>query len=91
MSRLGALVLITLPVLGCSSSNPVGGDGGPKSVLGFTPSNVASALAGVDVSKLIDIDVTSSPTTVEVLCKSQAPGACVTATVTQPDGTQVDV
>jgi len=88
------LALVTLPLLACTAAHPVvdgGAEGGPTSVLGFTPSNIASALVGVDTSKLVDIDVTASPGKIEVECASQATGACVTATVTQSDGTQVDV
>jgi hypothetical protein len=61
-------------------------DAGP---LGFTPSNLGTALAGIDVSKLVDIDVTGAMDQAEVDCNSQSAGACVSMKVSESGGASI--
>ena len=84
-------------VAACSSPPPTvdGGDAATSDapaigVLGFVPSNLGSTLDSVDVSKLVDIDVTGV-STFSSECNSRGDGRCFTTTLTQSDGTQVIV
>ncbi len=93
MSRpFATLVALAFPFVACSQTNPAadGGADSGASVLGFTPSNIASAIAGVDTTKLVDIDATSA-STIKLECGIQPNGGCAALTATQPDGTQIDV
>src|SRR5580692_32259 len=64
-----------------------GTDGGAS--LGFAPSNVASALSGLDLSNLPDIDSTETIDQTGVDCNA-TPG-CIATTVTQTDGSVVNL
>jgi hypothetical protein len=93
--RSVALGLVCLAGLvapsGCSSSStPAGNDTGPTSKgLGFSPSNVGTALDTVDWSSLPDIDVTKSDEQASVDCDSNS--KCVAVTATQADGSTIQV
>ena len=63
-------------------------DAGP---IPFKPSNLGDALAMVDFSKLVDIDVTTSGEEVNADCGSQPNSGCVSLKVTQPDQSTIDV
>jgi hypothetical protein len=74
---------------GGTSTNDAGSDAGPSGPLGFTPSNnVGSALAGVDTTKLGDADITLSGDQPGPACASNG---CVATTVTQSDGSTLNV
>jgi hypothetical protein len=61
-------------------------------VLGFTPSNgIAAAIAGVDTSMLVDIDVVSADEQLQVDCASKPAGQCFEMTVTQSDGSSLEL
>ena len=90
--RFATLVALAFPFVACSQTNPAsdaGADSG-GSVLGFTPSNIATAIAGVDTTKLVAIDTTSA-SSIKLECGIQPDGGCAAVTATQPDGTQIDV
>ena len=61
-------------------------------VLGFTPSNgIAAAIAGVDTSMLVDIDVKNADEQLHVDCASMAAGGCFEKTVVQSDGSSIEL
>ena len=62
---------------------------GARHALGFVPANVGDALATIDVSKLIDLDVTGTADPISVVCGSQPNQGCVESTITQSDGSTV--
>jgi hypothetical protein len=75
-----------------------GGDASPASpdatvgVLGFTPSNgIDGALAGVDLTMLVDIDVVNADEQLHVDCASMPGVGCVEKTVMQSDGSSIEV
>ena len=70
-----------------------GGDGGTNGtgVLGFHPSNLGDLLEGLDLSPLVDIDVTTVGSYVSLACGVQANNGCVEKTITQSDGSTVTV
>ncbi|HEX4514896.1 MAG TPA: hypothetical protein VH054_15225 [Polyangiaceae bacterium] len=93
-SHLLALTFFSFTCTAACSSTPATSDAGTDApatgVLGFAPSNLGSALDAVDITKLVDIDVTNA-SALSVECGIRADGRCFTTTITQSDGTQVIV
>jgi hypothetical protein len=89
------IVLSLAAVWGCtvtSTTNPDGGGVTPVGHLGFTPSNgIAAAIADVDTSMLVDIDVKNADDQLHVDCASMANGGCFEKTVVQSDGSSVEL
>jgi hypothetical protein len=75
---------------GARAESSTGTDGG-TSPLGFSPSNLGGLLGTLDLTKLVDIDVTGTSNELSVSCNSLGNGGCVSATVTQSDGSAAQV
>ncbi len=100
-SRLGSLLLplsFAVPMLGAActittNNNVPAGDAGPTNdspggggVLGFQPSNLGSVLDGLDLSTLVDLDVTTQGTYASLECGATSNNGCLTQSITQSDG-----
>ena len=83
------------PLPGSDASTPTtdSGDSGSTGtgVLGFHPSNLGALLEGLDLSMLVDIDVTTVGMYASLACGSQSNNGCLVKTVKQADGSSAAV
>ncbi len=62
---------------------------GAATALGFAPSNLGAALSGIDLTKLVDLDVTLAQDQAGAVCNSQSNDGCVAVNVTESGGATI--